>query len=262
MLKNIKAIISDMDGVLWRGDEPLPGLIPFFDFLRDQNLPFILATNNSRKTQYDYIHKLSGLGVKDIQQHNIITSGTATASYLQTHYPTGTKLYVVGGDGLKQVLIHAGFVLVEDDAEVVVCGIDFELTYNKMRTATLHIRKGVPFVGTNPDSSFPSPAGLVPGAGSLLALLESASEVSPTIIGKPARAMFESALQTLGTDPSETLMIGDRIGTDIQGAQEVGIQTALVMTGVETDASLKANDIQPDYIFEGLPELIAGLSQS
>ncbi len=259
MLKNIKAIISDMDGVFWRGDEPLPGLIPFFDFLRDQNLPFILATNNSRKTQYDYIHKVSEMGVKDIQQHNIVTSGTATASYLQANYPEGTKLYVVGGDGLKQVLVHAGFVLVEEGAEVVVCGIDFDLTYNKMRIATLQIRKGVPFIGTNPDSSFPSPDGLVPGAGSILALLESASEVSPTIIGKPARAMFESALQTLGTAPSETLMIGDRIGTDIQGAQAVGIQTALVMTGVETTDSIANSEIQPDFVFAGLPELIEAL---
>lgn len=259
MLKNIKAIISDMDGVLWRGIQPLPGLIPFFDFLREQNLPFILATNNSRKTQDDYIHKLKGMGVKDIQLHNIITSGTATTSYLQTQYPKGTRLYVVGGDGLKQMLVHAGFVLVEEDAEVVVCGIDFDLTYNKMRTATLHIRQGVPFVGTNPDSSFPSPAGLVPGAGSILAMLESASDVTPTIIGKPERAMFESALRTLGTDPSETLMIGDRIGTDIQGAQAVGIQTALVLTGVETEESVKTSEIQPDFVFAGLPELIDAL---
>ena len=262
MLNNIKAVISDMDGVLWRGVEPLPGLIPFFDFLREQNLPFILATNNSRKTQDDYIHKLAGLGVADIQQHNIITSGTATASYLQTQYPAGTKLYVIGGDGLKQILVHAGFVLVEEDAEVVVCGIDFDLTYNKMRTATLLIRGGSAFVGTNPDSSFPSPAGLVPGAGSILAMLESASEVSPTIIGKPAQAMFESALRMLGTDPSETLMIGDRIGTDIQGAQAVGIQTALVYTGVETEASVQKSEIQPDYIFAGLPELIEALGES
>ena len=262
MLKNIKAIISDMDGVLWRGNEPLPGLIPLFDFLHTQNLPFILATNNSRKTQDDYVHKLAGLGVTGIELHNIITSGTATASYLQTKFPAGTRLYVIGGDGLKQILVHAGFVLVEEDAEVVVCGIDFDLTYNRLRTATLLIRSGVPFIGTNPDSSFPSPAGLVPGAGSILALLESASEVSPTIIGKPARAMFESALGTLGTVPSETLMIGDRIGTDIQGAQAIGIQTALVFTGVETEASLQKSEIKPNFVFAGLPELIEALRES
>ena len=131
-----------------------------------------------------------------------------------------------------------------------------------MRTATLNIRAGAPFVGTNPDSSFPSPAGLVPGAGSILALIEAASGVSPTVIGKPERAMFESALRVLGTEPSETLMIGDRIGTDIAGAQAVGIKTALVMTGVETEESLKASNIQPDGVYAGLPELIEALRQA
>lgn len=262
MLENITAVISDMDGVLWRGNQPLPGLSALFDYFHDMQTPFILATNNSRKTPDDYIHKLSKLGVNGVEAHNIVTSGTATASYLQATYPEGTKLYVVGGDGLKQILIHAGFVLVEDDAEVVVCGIDFDLTYTKMRTATLNIRAGAPFVGTNPDTSFPSPAGLVPGAGSILALIEAASDVSPTIIGKPERGMFESALRTLGTKPEETLMIGDRIGTDIQGAQEVGIKTALVLTGVETEESVKANDIQPDMVFAGLPELVDALREA
>lgn len=248
--------------MLWRGDQPLPGLNDLFDLFRDYNLPYILATNNSRKTQYDYVHKLGTMGVADVQEHNIITSGTATASYLQTQFPAGTKMYVVGGDGLKQILIHAGFVLVEEAAEVVVCGIDFDLTYNKMRTATLEIRRGATFVGTNPDTSFPSPAGLVPGAGSILKLIEVASDVTPTIIGKPERAMFESALRTLGTAPEETLMIGDRIGTDIQGAQAVGIQTALVLTGVETEASVQASEVQPDYVYDGLPELMTALKQA
>lgn len=262
MLENIKAVISDMDGVLWRGDVPLPGLNTLFDYFQETETPFILATNNSRKTQDDYVHKLKKMSVSDVKPHNVITSGTATASYLQHTYPAGTKLFVVGGDGLKQILVHAGFVLVEDDAEVVVCGIDFDLTYSKMRTATLNIRAGAPFVGTNPDVSFPSPAGLVPGAGSILALIEAASDVSPTIIGKPERGMFESALRTLGTTPEETLMIGDRIGTDIQGAQALGIKTALVMTGVETEDSLKVSDIQPDVVFAGLPELVSALREA
>ena len=133
------------------------------------------------------------------------------------------------------------------------------MTYAKLRTATLNIRAGAPFVGTNPDSSFPSPEGLVPGAGSLLALIATASDVSPTIIGKPQRGMFDSALETLGTLPEETLMIGDRINTDISGAKAIGIQTALVMTGVETEDSLQASDVKPDMVFAGLPELVAAL---
>lgn len=259
MLHKIKAVVSDMDGVLWRGIQPLPGMNALFDYLRREKTAFALATNNSRKTPDDYIHKLAGMGVHGIGRHHIVTSGTATASYLRQRYPAGTRLFVVGGDGLKQILVQAGFALVEEDAEVVVCGIDFDLTYSKMRTATLQIRRGARFIGTNPDSSFPSPVGLAPGAGSILALIEAAADTAPTIIGKPERGMFESVLRQLGTEPGETLMIGDRIGTDIQGAQALGFKTALVMTGVETAESLQASAIQPDYVFAGLPELLAAL---
>ena len=259
MYQSIKAIIADMDGVLWRGSIALPGLTDFFDYVFERRLDFALATNNSRNTPADYVSKLAAMGVNGIKPRHIVTSGTATVSALQAQYPAGTRVYVVGGDGLKQLLIKAGFELVERGAELVVCGIDFDLTYNKVKTATLLIQRGARFIGTNPDSSFPSPEGLVPGAGSILALIESAAGQKPTIIGKPARGMFEAALRTLGTRPDETLMIGDRIGTDIAGAEALGIQTALVMTGVETEASLSASRVQPDAVYAGLPELIAAL---
>ena len=262
LLENSKALISDMDGVLWRGSQPLPGLSAFFDFLFDCEMDFVLATNNSRNTPLDYVHKLAGMGVHGVEPEHIVTSGTATASYLQAQYPPATRMYVVGGDGLKQLLIRAGFELVETKAELVVCGIDFDLTYNKLRAATLLIRSGARFIGTNPDSSFPSPEGLVPGAGSILALIEAASGCAPTIIGKPERGMFEVALRRLGTCPDETLMIGDRIGTDIAGAKALGIKTALVMTGVENEASLRESAVQPDLVYPGLPELIAALERN
>ena len=260
MTKQIKAVISDMDGVLWRGSQALPGITEFFDFLFERELDFVLATNNSRNTPADYVQKLASMGVAGIEPCHIVTSGTATASTLQAQYPAGTRVYVVGGDGLKQLLIQAGFELVETGAELVVCGIDFDLTYNKVKTATLLIRQGARFIGTNPDSSFPSPEGLVPGAGSIIALIESASGQTPTIIGKPERGMFEAALRQVEASPAETLMIGDRIGTDIAGAQALGIKTALVMTGVETEASLQASEVKPDAVFAGLPELVEALS--
>ncbi|MXX50487.1 MAG: HAD-IIA family hydrolase [Chloroflexi bacterium] len=258
----IIAIISDMDGVLWRGMFALPGLGEFFDLLFARDLDFVLATNNSRNTPADYVRKLAKLGIAGLQERHIVTSGTATISYLQTRYPPGSELFVVGGDGLKQMVVRAGYSLVESGAVAVVCGIDFDLTYGKLRTATLLIRGGADFIGTNPDSSFPSPEGLVPGAGSILALLEAASGRAPIIIGKPRRGMFEAALRTLGTSPQATLMIGDRINTDIAGAKALGIRTALVMTGVETPQSLSASEIQPDYVFAGLPELLAALAEA
>lgn len=248
-----------MDGVLWRGSQALPGMCEFFELLFARQLDFILATNNSSRTQSDYVDKLAGMGVSGIEPRHIVTSGTATVSYLKTQYPAGTRMYVVGGSGLKRMLDCAGYVRVDTCAEVVVCGVDFDLTYEKAQTATLLIRAGARFIGTNPDPSFPSPEGLVPGAGSIIALIEAASGQSPTIIGKPERGMFDAALRQLGTCPEETLMIGDRIGTDIAGAQRLGVQTAMVMTGVETEDSLRASAVQPDLVFAGLPELIKAL---
>ncbi|MDE2818347.1 MAG: HAD-IIA family hydrolase [Chloroflexota bacterium] len=262
MLKQIRAIISDMDGVLWRGLQPLPGLREFFAYLFDKNIGFVLATNNSSKTRMDYVDKLATLGVNGVQPAHIVTSATATASFLRTKHPPGTRIFVLGSAGLKQILRKAGFMLVEDDAELVVCGIDTDLTYQKARKATLLIRGGAGFIGTNPDSSFPAPEGLVPGAGSILALIEAASGQPPIIIGKPERGMFEAALGQLDADPKETLMIGDRIGTDIQGARALGIKTALVMTGVEDETSLAESPTKPDFVFEGLPDLIQALKNA
>ena len=255
----IKAIISDMDGVLWRGSQALPGMTEFFDLLFERELDFVLATNNSSRTQLDYVDKLARMGVCGIEPRHIVTSGTATVSYLKTQYATGARMHVLGGAGLKRMVRDAGFKLVDDGAEAVVCGIDVDLTYDKARTATLLIRAGARFIGTNPDPSFPAPEGLVPGAGSIIALIESASGQSPTIIGKPKRGMFDAALRQLDARPEETLMIGDRIGTDISGAQAVGIKTALVMTGVETEASLRESEVQPDLVFAGWPELTEAL---
>ena len=227
MSQQIKAIVSDMDGVLWRGSQALPGMAEFFELLIARQLDFVLATNNSSRTQGDYVDKLAGMGISGIQPRHIVTSGTATVGYLRTQYPAGTGVYVVGGSGLKQMLACAGYELSDTCAEVVVCGIDFDLTYEKAQTATLLIRAGARFIGTNPDPSFPSPEGLVPGAGSIIALIEAASGQSPTIIGKPERGMFDAALHQLGALPEETLMIGDRISTDITGARMLGMQTAL-----------------------------------
>lgn len=259
MSQQIKAIISDMDGVLWRGSQALPGMTQLFDLLFERELDFVLATNNSSRTQQDYVDKLASMGVSGLQPRHIVTSGTATVSALQRRYPADTPMHVLGGAGLKRMMTDAGFKLVDAGAEVVVCGVDFDLTYEKARTATLLIRAGARFIGTNPDPSFPAPEGLVPGAGSIIALIEAATGQSPTIIGKPERGMFDAALRQLEACPEETLMIGDRIGTDIAGAQALGIKTALVMTGVETEATLRESEVQPDMLFAGLPELIEAL---
>jgi 4-nitrophenyl phosphatase len=252
----IRAVVMDMDGVLWRGDTPLPGMIALFERLRARNLPFMLASNNSTTAPTDYAAKLARLGVANIAPREIITSSTATASYLQTHYPAGTRVYIIGMDGLRRVLTEAGFTIADEDVRAVIVGGDFEVTYAKLKRATLLIRAGADFIGTNPDPTFPLPEGLAPGAGSLIAAVRTATDCEPVIIGKPGRPMFEAALQQLGTAAAETLMIGDRLDTDILGAQRAGLRTALVLTGVTHRDQLPASPIQPDAVFDDLPALL------
>lgn len=252
----ILAVVMDMDGVLWRGNERLPGMVALFDLLKQRGLPFILATNNATRTAADYVQKLAEMGVSDVPESAIITSGIATTAYLRAHYPAGTRVHVLGGSGLHRTIADAGYPLVDEGAQVVVAGADFELTYAKLKRAALLILEGAVFIGTNPDPNFPSPEGLIPGAGSIIAALATATERQPFFIGKPGTPMFESALTLLGTSASATLMIGDRLSTDILGGQNANLKTALVLTGVTTRDELANSSIQPDGVYDDLPALL------
>lgn len=254
-LSQIDGVVMDMDGVLWRSDKPLPGLVEFFELIRARRIGYALATNNSYKTAAAYIGKLAGMGVNGIDETCVITSATATADYIRTHYPPGTTVHVLGGSGLREALSAAGCVLVEDGARVVAAGIDPQLTYEKLKRATFLIRAGADFIGTNPDTTFPTPEGLTPGAGSILAALAAATDKQPVVIGKPETPMLDSALRVLDTVSERTLMLGDRLETDILGGQRVGMKTALVLTGVSTREDIARTGITPDAVYSDLNEL-------
>lgn len=256
-LSQINGVVLDMDGVLWRGDQALPGLPDFFTFLRAVQIPFALATNNSFATPESYIAKLAYMNVPDISPDVVITSSTATADYLQQHYSPETTIHVVGGKGLREAITAAGYAQVDNGAQLVVAGIDPYLTYDKLKRAALLIRAGAGFIGTNPDKTYPTPEGLVPGAGSILAALEAATDVKPVVIGKPETPMLQTALRVLGTRVENTLMIGDRLETDILGGQRAGMKTALVLTGVSTEVEIISSGIMPDFVFADLPALVA-----
>jgi 4-nitrophenyl phosphatase len=254
---DIKAVIMDMDGVLWTGDVALPGMADFFEFLRARSIPFALATNNSGKSPATYVEKLAKLGVQDVHDQQIVTSGTATAAYLQTRYAPGTPIHVLGGDGLRQVTAAAGFTLVDEGAAAVVVGLDPQLTYEKLKRAALLIRAGADFIATNQDMTIPVPEGLAPGAGSLVAALRASTEQEPIVtIGKPGAPMFESALRVVGTLPQHTLMIGDRLNTDIEGAVILGLKTALVLTGVSSRVDAEVAARPPNGVYDGLLALM------
>ena len=257
---NIRALIIDMDGVLWHGTQPMPGLTDFFQTLRELQIRFILATNNASLTPEQYVTKLAQMGVI-VEQNQILTSGIATALYLSEHVnPAETRVFVVGEDGAMQPLIERGFTLtglyevkndsdpVKKGADIVVCGKDETLTWAKLATATLNIRAGAKFIGTNADTTLPTEYGLTHGNGAILAALEVATGVTPTIIGKPEPIIYQQALTLLGVDPNKTVAIGDRLETDILGAVRTGIRSIMVLTGVSTEDDLKAANYQPTWV--------------
>lgn len=258
---SFRAVVLDMDGVLWRGGQSLPGVEAFFAFLQAHALPYALATNNSTATVEAYVARLAQAGVP-AGPAQILTSAVATAEYISRRYPAGTPLYVVGEAGLQQALDGKGFPIDAETARVVVAGLDRQLTYEKIRIAAARIRAGADFVGTNPDRTFPMPDGPVPGAGTVLAAITAATDVSPVVIGKPEPAMFEVAVDHLGATPETTLMIGDRLDTDILGAQRAGLRAALVLTGIATTAEAQASSIRADAVFDDLCALRTAWEQS
>jgi 4-nitrophenyl phosphatase len=249
-----------MDGVLLRGPEPLPGLADLFNFLDRRHIPFIIATNNSTKTPGQYRQKLADLGAKVVKEENILTSALVTAAYLQREFPSKAAIYVIGQPSLEGAIRAAGFTLLADASQVadmVIVGGDSDLTYTKLKHAILHLQRGAQFIGTNPDLLYPTEEGLVPEAGTILAALQAATGVAPLIMGKPERFLFEIAVAKLGSQPAQTVMLGDRLDTDILGGQRVGLKTILMTTGVDTEAAITAKGIQPDAVFDSLEALVA-----
>lgn len=258
-LSTIRAVLLDMDGVLWRGDEGLPGLGKLFAWLHTQSIPYALVTNNSGQHPEQYVDKLARLSIHGVPAERILTSGAAAARYLQTHYPAGTRVHVVGMAGLRRLITEAGFTLADTDVRVVVSGIDREWTYAKALVAMRLLQAGADFIGTNSDTTFPLPDGLAPGAGSILAMLSASSGQTPILMGKPQPAMFEAALHVVGQPAAVTLMVGDRLDTDIAGAQALGLSTALLLTGVSQREDVAQSITPPDYIFDDLPALLAAI---
>jgi len=252
----IKGVICDMDGVLWRGETPLPGLHDFFALLEARHIPYVLATNNASKTPEQYVEKLAGMDVVTNIKH-VLNSATAAADYLATQAAPGTPVYAIGGTGIREALRLHGFTLTDGDrADYVVVGWDRDLTWQKLATATLLIRGGAGFIATNPDRTFPMENGLVPGNGAQVAALITATDVTPVMAGKPAPLLYERALARMGTAPEATLVIGDRLDTDILGGLRLGMPTALVLSGITQADELAGSPIHPDVVFDDLAALV------
>jgi len=259
----IKAIILDMDGVLWSENDPIGDLPEIFQTISKKNLSVALATNNSTRTPIQYIERLKKFGVNSLEHWQIITSSLALATDLARILPNRGDVFVIGENGLKTALQDVGFNVVDEEqaeaAVAIAVGIDRNISFNKLRRASLLIRKGLPFYGTNPDKTFPTPEGLILGTGSFLAALSTATDVNPSIMGKPSPYMITLARQRLESLPHETLVVGDRLETDIAGGQADGCLTALVLSGVTTLDIAKKWRPSPDFIMKDLSTLLEGI---
>jgi len=256
---NIKALILDMDGVIWKGDSPIGDLPAIFDRIHTRGLKFVFATNNSTKTSEQYVERLKGFDVY-VEPWQIITSSHAAAHAAAKKFPSGTKVFIVGEDGVRISLEEKGFEVVSienaSQAKAVVIGMDRDVNFLKLSEATLLVRGGAPFYATNPDKTFPTPRGEIPGAGAWISVITTATDVKPIVAGKPFPFLMELSLEKLGTKKEETLVVGDRLETDIAAGQGVGCPCALVLSGVSTRK--EADNWRPavDLVVKDLSSLI------
>jgi 4-nitrophenyl phosphatase len=265
-LKRYKALLLDGDGVLWKSNQPLPGINELFDFLSSHGILWALLTNNNSHTVESYIDKLNGFGIP-ASERSVITSSTVTADYVLDQYGQGAHLHVVGSKALIETLEGAGFEISHGEQQpqsqvrAVVAGMDREINHEKIKIAMRLILDGADFVATNTDGSYPTPEGINPGTGMVIGALQFASGVEPYIAGKPYPAIFNVALRNLGVKADEALMVGDRLNTDILGANQLGIDSAAVLTGVSSREEFQQNNIKPAFIFDDIISLRIALKE-
>lgn len=250
-----------MDGVLWRDHTPIGDLKQVFDQLNNNDIQYAFATNNSTKSPPDYQKKLAMFSIPS-SPDQIITSATTLATILSEKYPNGGPVYILGEDGLKEALQKNGFFHREQDVCAFVGGLDTRINYEKIKKATLILRQNIDFYYTNADTTFPAPEGIIPGAGSILRALEAGSGRQAILAGKPKPKMFQYAMERIHATSESTLVIGDRLDTDILGGLNANCLTALVLTGISTKVDLDRVGYKPHMVFEDLSILIQFLIQN
>jgi len=248
-----KNYLIDMDGVLISGRKIIPGADQFIDKLSALNIKFLVLTNNSMYTPGDLAHRLRSMGL-NITKEQIFTSALATARFLRGQKPAGNA-YVIGESGLTEAIHDAGYILTNIEPDYMVLGETFAYNFEHIKMAVRLVIQGARFIATNPDANGPSDGGLVPACGAMAALIEKASGRSPFFIGKPNPIMIRSALNYLGVHSENTVMVGDRMDTDILAGTESGLETILVLSGVTKIDEIPAYPYQPRSIAQTVNEI-------
>ena len=249
----MKNYLMDMDGVIVRGSEPVPGAPEFIARLRERGARFLVLTNNSIYAPPDLANRLRYLGI-EVPDDAIYTSAIATARFLHSQRPNGTA-YVIGEAGLTTALHDVGYVLTEHEPEYVVLGETTAYSFERITRGVRLILAGARFIATNPDANGPAEGGIAPATGAVAALIERATGVAPYYVGKPNPLMVRTALRTIDAHSEDTVMIGDRMDTDIIMGIESGLETILVLTGVTTAAAVARFPYQPTRVVESVADL-------
>ena len=252
-MDGIKNYLTDMDGVILQGSTLLPGAAEFVQRLRAREIPFLILTNNSRFTQRDLQMRLSYMGL-EVPPEAIFTSALATAQFLHDQQPEG-RAFVIGESGLTTALHDIGYILTDQEPEYVVLGETTSYSFQHITWAIRFIAAGARFIATNPDPMGPGEGGIVPATGAVAALISAATGVKPYIIGKPNPLMMRTALRTLDAHSEDSVMIGDRMDTDIVAGIESGLRTILVLTGVTRREQVERFPYRPSWIRESIADV-------
>ncbi|MGE3804259.1 MAG: TIGR01457 family HAD-type hydrolase [Gemmataceae bacterium] len=244
--------LIDMDGVLYRGKEVIPGADHFVRQLRARHIPFRLLTNNSQRTRRDVAAKLARMGI-EVDEENVFTSGMATARFLAEQKPNGTA-FVIGEGGLLTALHQNGYAVVDHEPDYVVVGEGRTFNLELVESAVRMIMGGAQLIATNLDPNCPTENGLRPGCGAMVAMLELATGVKAFSVGKPSPVMMRAARKELGLTTDQTVMIGDTMETDILGGVQLGFHTVLVLSGGTRLEDLQRFAFRPDITVESLAE--------
>lgn len=247
MTANYQAYFIDLDGTTYKGKKRIPAAARFIKRLQLAGKQVLFVTNNSTRSPQFVADNLAQNHAINVGPENIYTTALATADYLDQVAGERRSVYVVGESGLREALAAKGFKDDDQDPDFVVVGLDSHVTYEKLEKAVLLIRAGAKFIGTNADSNLPNERGMVPGAGSLVKLVEYATQQKPLMIGKPEKIIMEMALKRVGLTTADAVMVGDNYHTDIQAAINVGMDSLLVYTGLSRPAEVEQEEIQPTY---------------
>ncbi|PWF99616.1 TIGR01457 family HAD-type hydrolase [Levilactobacillus bambusae] len=250
-----KAYFIDLDGTIYAGKTRYPAAKRFIERLQAAGTPFLFVTNNTTKLPEDVVKNLADNHDIHVSVDNVYTAGLATADYLDEQATSGPRtVYVIGEAGLKRALLAKRFIIDEVTPRYVVVGLDSDATYHKFATATLAIQRGATFIGTNSDSNIPKEQGLMPGAGSLVKMVEYATQQRAFYIGKPEAIIMTKALSRMNLRPEDVVMVGDNYNTDIKAGQNVGMDTLLVYTGVSTPEQMALVDRKPTHAIKSLDD--------